>query len=273
VNGRTVERTTPAGRRLSISYEVTGTGRPLVLGHSFLCSGDMWGPQIEALSEVCRVVNIDTRGHGRSGRAAEAFSIYDLVDDALAVLDREGIESAIWAGLSLGGMTALRAALQHPDRVDGLILADTTAGVDTGWERFKYRAMIAAAGMVGLRPLLPRAVALLFGAETRKTNPDLVAEWRERFAAADVRSMQESLRALNRRDDLIPRLGEIAVPALVLVGADDIPQPPERSRRLAAGLPRAELVEIDGAGHLSTLEAPDRVTRAMVDFVLAIDPG
>ena len=267
MESRILHRESPSGEGVSIYCEVSGTGRPLVLGHSFLCSGAMWGPQLGPLSENCLVVNIDTRGHGRSGAVVEGFTIYDVVDDALAVLDDLGIGSAIWGGLSLGGMTALRAATEHSARVDALILLDTNAGTDGSWARLKYRGMIAIAGLVGFRPLLSRAISLMFGAETRRNAPELVAEWRGRFAAADVTSMRQTLRALNARDDLVGRLDEITVPTLVMVGALDTPQPPARSRLIAESIMDARFVEIPDAGHLSCLEQPGFVTSAILDFI------
>ena len=100
---------------LKIHFEDLGSGPPVVLGHSFLCSGEMWSPQVPKLAERHRVINIDERGHGHSGKLSEPFDLYDMVDDVLAVLDHLGIKNAVWAGLSIGGMVALRAALAFPD--------------------------------------------------------------------------------------------------------------------------------------------------------------
>jgi pimeloyl-ACP methyl ester carboxylesterase len=87
----------------------------------------------------------------------------------------------------------------------------------------------------------------------------------------DIPSALLALRALNERDDLFPKLAEVDLPALVLVGSEDRSLPPERSRRLAGALPRAWFVEIQGAGHLSSLEQPTAVTNAMLDFLRRTD--
>jgi len=116
----------------TIYYEVTGSGPAIVLMHSFLCSGEMWGPQIEPLSAQYEVINIDMRGHGKSGPAETPFDLYDLVGDVVAVLDREGVDRACWAGLSIGGMIALRAALTAPDRVGALAQTPVWARSWTG---------------------------------------------------------------------------------------------------------------------------------------------
>ena len=255
---------------IEIHYHVMGDGSAVVLLHSFLCSGDMWREQVGPLSRGWRVINIDVRGHGRSGLVDGSFSLYDMVDDACAVLDAAGIERAVWAGLSVGGMVALRAALRVPDRVAGLILIDTDAGPESGFKRVKYRLLRAAAQIWGVRPLVPQIRKVMFGPTSRKQRPELVAEWSRRFAEVDVPSMLRMLDALLERDDVRPELGRIDVPALVLVGAEDTTLPPERSRHIAERLPSASYQEILASGHLSALERPDAVTGAMTAFLRTV---
>jgi pimeloyl-ACP methyl ester carboxylesterase len=252
---------------ISIHFDESGSGPPVVLGHSFLCSGEMWAPQLPALSERFRVVNVDYRGHGRSERAEKPCSLYDLMADQLAVLDELGIERAVWAGLSIGGMVALRAALTAPERVAGLMLLDTHAGSELLYKRFKYRLMGFGVRAFGTKPLLPAILPLMFGKTTLETRPELVAEWTERFSGVDVPSILNVLIALTTRDSVIDRLGEIEAPALVVVGSEDRSLPPPFARQIAAGLPNGELVEVPAAGHLSTLEQPEVVTAAIVEFL------
>jgi 3-oxoadipate enol-lactonase len=248
-------------------YEVRGSGPPIVLGHSFLCSGEMWGPQLEPLAEHHQVLNLDLRGHGKSSQATSAFGMYELVEDVLAVLDREGVRRAVWAGLSIGGMVALRAALVAEDRVSGLILLDTHAGHETAFGKLRSLSMGSAAKAFGLRTLMPEIIRLFFSPDTRKTKRPLIDEWKERFASVHIPSMLQTMRALRRRDSVLDRLGEIKVPALVIVGEHDAALPPSYSMEIAAGLTDASLVVIENAGHLSSLEQPELVTSAMVSFL------
>jgi len=252
---------------IRIYYEEHGSGLPLVLGHSFLCSGEMWAPQVGPLAETARVINVDYRGHGRSGRSESPFTLYDLVADVVAVLDQLGVERAVWAGLSIGGMVALRAALSIPDRVSGLILLDTHAGAEAAHKKLKYLAMGLGTKLLGLRPFVPSVLRLMFGATTRSTNGALVASWREKFAVADVPSTLQCLDALMRRDRLVERLPEIDVPCLVIVGEEDVSLPPACSEQIAAGVRGATLLRVPKAGHLSTLEQPEAVTQAMLGFL------
>ena len=251
----------------TIYYEDLGDGPPIVLSHSFLCSGEMWGPQLGPLSERYRVVNIDQRGHGRSGEATGRFEIYDLVDDVVSVLDRLEIERAVWGGLSIGGMIAMRAALRYPERMCGLIIVDSHAGRETTYKKIKYRAMNLGAKLIGLRPFLPAVNPLMFGRTTLEDNPGLVEEWGERFSSVHLPSISATLGALMRRDDVVDRLGSVQVPTLVIVGDEDVSLPVEYSREIVTAIPGARLVVVEKAGHLSALEQPEAVTDAMLKFL------
>jgi len=254
---------------LEIFFEDSGAGPPIVLGHSFLCSGQMWREQVPALSPKFRVINPDLRGHGRSAHVTRPFSLYDAMSDVMAVLDQLSIERAVWCGLSIGGMVALRAALTHPERVGGLILLDTDAGAETGLRKLKYRAMGVGAGVVGLRPFLPSMARLMFGATTRRQNPTLVREWKRQCARLHVPSLLRCLEALMHRDSLLGRLDLIGVPALVLVGEEDRSLPPPLSRRIHDQLRHSTFAVIPAAGHLSSLERPVPVTDAILGFLAA----
>jgi len=227
----------------------------------------MWGPQVGPLSDRYRVINVDERGHGRSGPLSDNFDLYDMVGDVVSVLDDAGVDRAVWAGLSIGGMVAMRAAITVPDRVTGLILVDSHAGSETPYKKFKYRAMALGVRTIGVRPFLPAISKLMFGITTRKRNPELVTVWRERFASVDVPSILLGLGALVRRDSVVDGLRSVEVPALVIVGDEDASLPPALSREIADALPNASLEIITGSGHLSALEQPDAVTNAMLAFL------
>jgi len=254
---------------VQIYFEERGAGAPVILGHSFLCSGKMWREQVPALAAKFRVINPDLRGHGRSGQVARPFTLDDALSDAIAVLDELGIARAIWCGLSIGGMVALRAALVHGDRVAGLVLLGTDAGRETTRRKLKYHAMGAGARVLGLRPFLGSITRLMFGTTTRRENAPLVAEWRTQFAGVHVPSALRCLEALVRRDSLLNRLHEIGVPTLVLVGEEDRSLPVALSRRIHNRLHDSTFGVISTAGHLSPLERPAQVTDAILGFLTA----
>jgi pimeloyl-ACP methyl ester carboxylesterase len=255
---------------IEIHFEDDGQGPCVLLGHSFLCSGEMWRGQLPDLLRAHRVVNVDLRGHGRSGRIERAFSVEDMLSDMIAILDQLGVEEAVWGGLSTGGMIALRAALTFPQRTRGLILVDTHAGAESRLRRLEYRAMAMGVQMLGFGPFMSGIARKMFGMTTRRGNPALVEEWKGKFAALDIPSVSRFLAAIGRRRSLVHRLGEIAVPTLIVVGEEDIALPPACARELHAGIGGSELVVVPGAGHLSALEQPERVTEAMLSFLDAI---
>lgn len=254
-------------QELDIYFDDIGSGPPVVLGHSFLCSGQMWREQVPALAERFRVINPDLRGHGRSSEVSHPFSLYDAVGDVITILDQLGIGRAVWCGLSIGGMVALRAALTCPERVSALILLDTDAGAETPLRKLKYLAMGAGARAVGVGPFLPSITRLMFGATTRHANPALVAEWKKEFASVNVPSVLRCLNALMRRDSLLRRLAQITVPVLVLVGEEDQSLPPPLSRRLHTGLRDSTFAIVPAAGHLSALEQPSVVNARLLSFL------
>jgi pimeloyl-ACP methyl ester carboxylesterase len=255
-----------------VFFNVHGDGPPVVLGHSFLCSGEMWANQLDPLARRFRIINIDFRGHGQSGEVREPFTLYDLVDDFVAVLDHLNIERAVWAGLSIGGMVALRAALVARDRVSALILVDTHAGSELPYMKLKYRVLALGVKVVGTRPFLPAIAPMMFGPTTRKDNPTLVREWQARFATVHVPSTLYGLGALIRRDSIVHRLNEIDVPSLVIVGEEDTSLPLAYSSQIAEAVTDSSLVTISKSGHLSALEQPEAVTTAMLGFLDNLEP-
>jgi pimeloyl-ACP methyl ester carboxylesterase len=227
----------------------------------------MWRAQVAHCSQERRVIALDLRGHGRSAPATGALTLYDMVDDALAVLDHLGIDRAVWGGLSIGGMIAMRAALRYPSRVAALMLLDSHAGRELLSVRIKYAALAALVRTLGIASVVGPVLKLMFGATSFRKRPDLVAEWRQRFMAVDAPSMLLVLDALVGRDSVVEDLAKITVPALVLVGAEDLALPPERSREIAAHLADSEFLEVAAAGHLSTLEAPAEINEAIGRFL------
>jgi pimeloyl-ACP methyl ester carboxylesterase len=253
-----------------IFFEDVGSGPPVVLGHSILCSGEMWMHQVPQLARRYRVINIDQRGHGKSVPATGPYELRDMVEDAFSVLDHLDIERAAWAGLSMGGMVAMHAAVTAPNRVASLLLLDTHAGEETTYKRFKYRVMSIGAKAFGVRPFFPAVIPLLFGRTTLAENQTLVDEWKQRFEAIDVQSLARAVSALTRRPSIVRELGEVRCPSLVIVGEEDASLPPHLSREISDALPNASLVVIPKVGHLSALEEPEAVTEVMLGFLATV---
>lgn len=263
----------PVGDGSSMYVEELGDrGKPtVVFGHSLLCDGRMFTDQVIALAHDHHVVNIDFRGHGRSGRPSRAYTMADQGRDYLRVMDALGIESAIVVGLSMGGMAAIHLALAAPSRVTGLVLMDTSASGETFTTQAKYAALAGSARLLGVREFhLAQALPLMFGATYRAAGAGELNLWRERMEALDKVALARAVWMVSRRPSMVHRLGEITAPTLVVVGDEDVATPLKYAKALASALPNARLEVLEATGHLSTIERPVETTRLIRDFCLSL---
>jgi 3-oxoadipate enol-lactonase len=231
----------------------------VVLSNSLGATRGMWDPQLPALAERFRVVTYDTRGHGASPAPAGPYSLDDLVDDVLALVDRIGADRFSVAGLSLGGMTALRLAAREPGRVDRLAVLCTSAKTDP--QGFLDRAAAVRSG--GTAPLAPAIAARWLTPAYAGQHPDLVARLEGMIAGCDdegYASCAEVVAAVDLREDL----GRITAPTLVVSGAEDQALPPAHQEAIAAGIPGAELLRVSPGAHLANLERVPEVTGALL---------
>ena len=246
---------------VQVSHTVDGpAGAPVVvLSNSLGASRGMWDPQVPPLAERYRVVSYDTRGHGESPAPAGPYSLDDLVDDLLALLDEVGAHRAHLVGLSLGGMTALRLAAREPERVDRLAVMCTSAKPEP--QGFLDRAVVVRSS--GTAPIAPTVVSRWLTPPYAAEHPDLVARLEAMIVGADDEGYAaccEVVAGVDLRDDL----ARITAPTLVVSGADDAALPPDHQRLIADGVPGAELLTLAPAAHLANLERTLEVTGALL---------
>jgi pimeloyl-ACP methyl ester carboxylesterase len=247
---------------VSIYYERHGprndTAPALLLSHGYGATSRMWDGQVAALADRYRVILWDMRGHGQSGdpRDPALYSPALTVGDMAAVLDACGEERSIIGGLSLGGVMSLAFHLAHPGRVRALLLCDTGPGFRNPearrqWnERAETRARdLEARGLADSRG----------GAETR-----LGRHRSAQGLAGAARGM------LAQQDSgLIDSLPDIAVPTLVLVGAED-KDFLAASDYMAGKIPGAQKVVIPDAGHAANLDQPAAFNRVVDRFLAGL---
>jgi len=246
-----------------------GEGQPVVFAHGTLMDRTMFAPQLEALRDEYRAVAYDLRA--RTDRYAPGYDLWDLVDDCDALLDGIGEESAVIAGMSMGGFMGLRFALEYPERVDGLVLIDSIAAPHPDEERAEYSALVEPYEDV-LEPM-PREIAEgstaeLFGETTLEENRELVETWVDRWATYPGKAVYHELNSWLGRADVTDRLSEIDVPTLIVHGEEDSTLPPSRAEPMLEELPDAEMERIPAAGHSSNLEQAGPVNdpiRAFLD--------
>jgi 3-oxoadipate enol-lactonase len=231
----------------------------VLLSNSLGASRAMWNAQVPALAERYRVLSYDTRGHGESPAPAGPYTLDDLVDDVVALLDEVGAARAHVVGLSLGGMTAMRLAAREPAREHRLALLCTSASVDPA----PYRERGRAARREGTAALAPTVVSRWVTPAFAAGHPHEVARLEAMVAGADDEGYAACCDVLAELD-LRADLARISAPTLVVSGAEDLALPSEHQRAIAAGIPGAELVSFSPAAHLANVEQPLQVTGALL---------
>jgi 3-oxoadipate enol-lactonase len=254
-----------------IAYDDRGTGTTLVLVHAFPLCRAIWAPQVPALADTCRVLTPDVFGFGESGLPAGGWTV-DAMADALADwLSGIGVTgSVVFGGLSMGGYIALAFARRHPDRVKGLILADTRADADTPEAKANRDKTIALVEEKGPAVLIEQMMPKMVSDTTRQERPKVVEAVRAMGAAQTVAGVAAGLRALRDRPDSTSALNTFRFPVLVLVGGDDALTPPALAHAMEEKLSDVTLETLWSAGHLSNLETPDEFTMAVRRWVGAI---
>ena len=261
---------TISGEAAGVAYDEAGQGPALVLSHGSMMDRTMFEPQLEALSGEYRVVAFDHRARG--ARWQGPYSLYDLADDCVRLLDSLQIDRCVIAGMSMGGWMALRVALDHPDRIDGLVLI-ASSGLSyseadrSGWEQH-YRPLLGSP-RVG-RELAWEEARICFSAPTRRNRPEMVRHWVERWAAYRGDAVYHEVCSWLMQDDIGDRLATVEVPTVAIHGLADEAIGIEDARTTVAALPSASLVAIPGAGHTVNLESPAEVNAALRAFLVDV---
>jgi len=240
-----------AGARLYWRQEGSPDRPVLLLLNSIGTDQGLWDLVAPHLLDDFRILRMDTRGHGASDAPTGAYSLAQLAGDALSVLDAAGADKATICGVSLGGMIALRLALDAPARVAGLALACTSAEMD----RAVWQARIDTVTTGGTAAIADMAMQRFFPESFRRSHPRIVDTIRCGLLAADPAGYVGCCAAI-RDMDLLHELGAIAVPTLVIHGLRDVSTPfVGHGDRIVAAVPDARSAALD-TGHLPCLEAP-----------------
>lgn len=251
---------------ISLAYSDQGTGLPLIFLHAFPLNRTMWEPQVETLSSEFRVVTVDLRGHGESDAPLWRYTIDQAAEDVRALMDHLSIGQAVLVGLSMGGYILFAFYRRYPDRIKGLILANTRAQADTmeGKEaRFQMAQIAYKKGPAAIADLM---IPKLLSPLTIETRPDLVRRVRAMIERAEISGIAGDLMAMAERPDSIPLLGSITCPVHVIAGELDQATPPADAKLMADRIADSRITIISQAGHLSNLEQPDAFNRVVRAF-------
>jgi 3-oxoadipate enol-lactonase len=251
---------------VDLHYELQGPedGQVLVLSHALGASMAMWEPQLPRLKERCRVVRYDHRGHGGSPVPPGPYRIDDLGRDLLQLLDRLELRRVMFCGLSLGGMVGMWMAINHPERIDRLVLCCTAARM------MRPADYTARAGQVrehGMASVVDAVLARWFTSDFAGRQPETVEWVRAMLLATPAEGYAgacEALAAMDLRSDL----SRINRTTLVIAGADDEATPVAQSREIARQIRHAKLVVIPGASHLANVVRSKEFTDTVMRFLI-----
>ena len=260
------------GGGVAMWYRELGEGDadPLLLLHAFPLNGKMFEPQMEAFSGGRRVISPDLPGFGRSPRTPAQPDVGYYANCVRALLDRIGLERVVLGGVSMGGYIAFECMRSFPERVSGLVLANTRPDPDTEEARETRKEMALRVTEEGIGVLVDLQMERLLSPHTRADNEGLVEKVRSIILENTPDGAVAALGAMRERPDSTATLGKIGVPTLVVGGEDDSISSPEVMGEMAAKVPDAHHVTLPRAGHLSNLEDPDGFNQALGEFLESV---
>jgi 3-oxoadipate enol-lactonase len=252
---------------INTHYELSGPkNAPVVmLSHSLGSNLHMWDPQMTALETKYQVLRYDTRGHGASDVPGGAYTLDQLVSDAVALMDALGIEKVNFVGLSMGGMIGQGLALKHADRVARLALCDTSAYMPPEAQPI-VQERIDTARKEGLAALVDGTLARWFTPPYLKKKGPGVDMIRNIFLTSPLAGYIGCTEAI-RRLNYIDELARIKIPTLVVVGADDPGTPVAAAQAIHERIAGSRLLVIPSASHLSNIEQAEAFNQNLAGFL------
>jgi 3-oxoadipate enol-lactonase len=253
-------------------YEESGSGFPVVFAHGLTFDRHMWDHQVETLSTRYRCIAYDLLGHGGSATGQGEYSLEDEADNLHALMAELDASPAHVVGLSMGGMVAMRLALAHAGDVRSLALLDTSAEEEVSERAPQYEGMAALAKAQGAAAVVDAVMPIMFSPAFIQGQPEAFARERQRFVDTSTDGIEAATKAVTRRTNVLDRLPQIKVPVLVIVGGDDISTTPDLHEHIAEGISSARLETIPGAGHMTPIEQPERISQLLSEFLAGIGP-
>lgn len=264
-----MEFATLDGITLHYTLEGLKTGIPLVFINSLGTDLRIWDQVVSSFNGRFPIIRYDKRGHGLSDCPPEPYTIVDHSNDLLNLLAYLGVEPAILAGISVGGMIALDLAIRQPERVRALVLSDTAAKIGTAGY---WNERINAIREQGMEPMAEMILSRWFAPAFSVQRPADYQGYRNMLTRMPVAGYTGTCAAI-RDADLRDQVATIRAKALVLCGAEDAATPPDLARGLADALPDGRFEMIERAGHLPCVEQPEAMAAKIDRFLreFAID--
>lgn len=249
-------------KTISLYYESVGTGKPLLFLHGLGSCGADWLLQIPFFSQEFQVITPDLRGHGKSEKEADSYTIADHAEDMAYLLEALGIDSCDVVGLSLGSFVAMQLALDFPQKVKSLTLAGSTSSIkDVGLFLLNLQKVL-----IDLFPMRFVAKVVAWCCFPGRQKCALRTLCQERMQSNDKKVYQKLYSAL-MSFDVSTRLSEISCPVLLIAGEDDLLLPQWHAKKMAQLFQQASLYTIQGAGHVMPIDSPEAFNTILRKFL------
>jgi len=236
-----------------------------IFSNSLAGSMASWESQVADFTKSRRVLRYDTRGHGQSSTPGGPYSFNDLVSDLVGLMDHFAIESADIVGLSMGGMTALGLAIDHPSRVKRIVCCDARSDAPQPFID-SWNARAASVRADGMSGVVDFSLERWFTPAFHASHPDVVRQAGDMIRSTDPNgyiACTEALKRLDYKKDL----GSIEAPTLFVVGAQDQAAPAAVMREMSELTPNARFVSIDPGAHICNMENPSAFNREARGFL------
>lgn len=258
---------TVSGAPATLAYSDVGHGPPLVLVHGFPLDGRIWDDVVPLLLErSIRVIVPDLPGFGRSKLEASAFTMQSMADSLVALLDALKLDTAVFAGLSMGGYILQALVRISPDRGAGLSFVDTKASADDEKGKAGRDAMIALAHEQGTPAIVEQMLPKMVGPRTKEGAEIVVARLKSIMLDQPPATLAAACAAMRDRADFTAHLSSLPCPLQILAGEADAIAPLEVQRAMHAAAPGSRLDLVPDAGHMAPIERPAEVARLLADF-------
>jgi 3-oxoadipate enol-lactonase len=239
--------------------------------HSCFLDGTMFDGLVAAAAGEFRVVRPDFRGQGRSAiDEVDIITMEKCAEDMEALIEAMGLTAINVMAQSMGGDVAFRLIAHRPNLFRSLVVAGSSACSEPPGQLAEFRKWVIDAGNEGFTGhVLDTTMAIMFGVTTRSDpeKKDLMDYWRGKIAALP-KALRPAMSGVMERGSSVPLLPGIRIPVLIFNGEEDLPRPPAWSDEMARELPNAKLIRLKKIGHSPTLEAPEQVLPAIIEFFL-----
>ena len=256
--------TRPQGAHIAWRVHGATHGPAVLLSNSLAADQTLWAEVVHALSPSHRLITYDNRGHGLSTCLDAPSSLSDLADDAIAVLDAAGVAQAWWLGVSLGGMTGMTLALEHPERLLGLMACNCRARINAegiaGWDQ-----RVALFKGQGIEALVPATLERWFAADVRATDSALMERMADIIRTTSLPGYASCVHAIKGMA-MHDRLHAIELPVLYLAGAQDGGAPVSEMQAMSTEVKGSHCEVLDPCGHISPMQRPEDFVRLLNGF-------